>query len=112
MPTYLVDENLPTFLPIWKNKQFIHVTSVSIKNSDTGIWRYAMIHKLVIITKDSDFYYRYLSAKEYPKVVWIKTGNMKNKAFNSFLEAMWVEIEDALLRSAFIIVDETKIEGF
>jgi predicted nuclease of predicted toxin-antitoxin system len=79
MITYLIDENMP-FLPCWNNENFAHVTNLPFIHFDSDIWDYALKHQLIIITKDSDFYYRYLSSIIYPKVIWIKTGNLK-KAF-------------------------------
>ena len=112
MAIYLIDENLPAFLPFWNNKRFIHVSELPDINSDTGIWKYAKINKLIIVTKDSDFYDRYLSAKETPKVIWIRTGNMNNNLFNLFIKMIWEEAEEMLIYSSFIIIDEEKIEGF
>jgi len=112
MAIYLIDENLPALLPFWNNKNFIHVNELTAINSDTDIWEYAKLNKLVIITKDSDFYDRYLSAGEYPKVIWIRTGNMDNKLFNLFIEIIWEDTEEMLTYSSFIIIDEEKMEGF
>ena len=111
MATYLIDENMP-HLTIWKNNRFIHVIDLPFINSDSDIWHYAMESNLVIITKDSDFYYRYLSSWKNQKVVWIKTRNLKKKIFTQLIENTWPEIEDMLLSSSFIIITEDKIETF
>ena len=111
MPTYLIDENMP-FLPIWNKKDFVHVTELPFIQFDTDIWAYAVENQLTIITKDSDFYYRYLSSANYPKVVWIKTGNIKKELLIGLIKAIWKDIEEMLLKSSFIIITEDKIERF
>lgn len=83
MITYLIDENV---LPSWNKEKFVHVTNISFIHFDTDIWKYALKNQLVIITKDADFYYRYLSSKKNPKVVWIRTGNLKKKQFIQLIE--------------------------
>jgi predicted nuclease of predicted toxin-antitoxin system len=109
---YLIDENLPSDLPFWNNKSFTHVLDIKKINSDTDIWEYSFKNELVILTKDSDFYYRSLYSKKYHKVVWIKTGNIKKKSFNLFIQSVWKEVEEMLSLKSFIIIDEEKIEGF
>ena len=80
MVKYLIDENLPLFFPVRKAEEFIHVAQLPQIDLDSDIWEYALKNELVIITKDSDFYYRCLSSKQYPKVIWIRIGNLKKKS--------------------------------
>ncbi len=112
MVKYLIDENLPLFLPVWDSEKFTHVSRVPLIGLDSDIWEYALANELVILTKDSDFYYRYLSSKQFPKVVWIRTGNLRKKEFNLFLETIWMDVEQMLFYSSFIIINEEKIQGF
>ena len=46
-----------------------------------------------------------------PKVIWFRTGNMKKKEFYKFIEQIWIELEEMLRSSSFIIVTEKKIEA-
>ena len=112
MVKYLIDENLPVFFPVKKTEEFIHVSLLPLVDSDSDIWEYALKNELVIITKDADFYYRSLSSKKYPKVVWIRIGNLKKKPFNSFIESIWLDVEEMLFYNSFIIINENTIEGF
>ncbi len=112
MPVYIIDENLPAGLPFWTDERFIHVSTIEGIQSDTEIWHYALRHNLIIITKDTDFYHRYLASVNCPKVVWLKTGNLRKKDLNAFVEQCWINIESLLLLSSFIIVDQEKMEGF
>ena len=111
MSTFLIDENMP-FLPIWNKQDFVHVTELPFIHFDTDIWAYAFENQLTIITKDSDFYFRYLSSQNYPKVVWIKTGNIKKNVLIELIGTIWKDIEEMLLKSSFIIITEDKIEQF
>ena len=111
MITYVIDENM-LFMPFWDRETFVHVTDIPSVKSDTDIWDYAFQNKLIIITRDADFYYRHLSSKSHPKIVWIKTGNLKKRIFIQFIENAWNEIEEMLIYSSFVIVNEDKIEGF
>lgn len=111
MALYLIDENLPSDVPFWNNETFIHVSELGDVLSDTAIWQFAIKNNLTIITKDTDFYHRYLVAIIFPKVIWLKTGNMKKKEFNAFIERNWAQVESVLLLSPFVIIDNDKIEG-
>ena len=77
MVKYLIDENLPAYLPALNSDFFVHVSEIPFVDLDSDIWQYALNNELTIVTKDSDFYFRYLSSNNYPKVIWIKTGNKK-----------------------------------
>jgi len=46
------------------------------------------------------------------KIVWIKIGNVKKNIFFRFVESIYNEVEEMLLYSSFVIVNEDKIEGF
>lgn len=95
MITYLIDENMP-FLPFWNKERFVHFTDIPAIHFDTDIWNYALNNGLIIITKDSDFYNRYLSSQKNPKVVWIRTGNLKrNSSYN------WSKMFGMMLKKCF-----------
>ncbi|MEO8414780.1 MAG: DUF5615 family PIN-like protein [Ginsengibacter sp.] len=66
MHVYILDENMPSTVPIWSDEKFIHVLNISNKFSDGDIWEYAIANNLIIITKDVDFYNRYLSSSNSP----------------------------------------------
>lgn len=80
MVKYLIHENLPLFLQVWDSKRFIHVAHLPFIDLDADIWEYALKNELITVTKDADFYYRYLSSKQYPKVIWIRTVNFKKSS--------------------------------
>lgn len=111
MHTFILDENLPSTVPLWSNKKFKHILEISDKFSDTDIWQYAVSNQLIIVTKDTDFYNRYLSSANSPKVIWFRTGNIKKKAFYQFIDRIWTEVEIMIQSSSFVIITEDKMEG-
>ncbi len=106
MVKYLIDENLPFFFPVGDSENFMHVSHVPLINMDTDIWRYALTNNV------SDFFYRFLSSKKYPKIIWIRTGNLKKRDFSLLLKAIWNDVEEMLSSCSFIIITEEKIQGF
>ncbi len=111
MPVYVLDENLPSTTPLWLNEKFIHVLEISDEFSDGDVWSYAISNNLIIVTKDVDFYNRYLSSSDYPQIIWFRTGNMKKKFFYEFIKKSWPEIEIMIESASFIIVTEDKLEA-
>lgn len=111
MHVYILDENMPSTVPLWFNQNFIHVLDISNRFSDGDIWEYAIANNLIIVTKDVDFYNRYLSSSNYPKIIWFRTGNMRKKAFYKFIEQIWFEIEIMIQSGSFVIVTEDKLEA-
>lgn len=45
---------------------------------DSEIWRYAIEHKAVILTKDEDFAERCIHTSNSPVIVWLRIGNATN----------------------------------
>ena len=55
MNSLLLDENLPASLELPTNAKVFHVRELGESLSDTEIWEYAAKHKMIILTKDTDF---------------------------------------------------------
>ena len=89
MARYIVDANLPSFLPVWSGVEFEFVTDIDRKWSDQKIWNYAWAHGLTIITKDSDFTDRVFLNPDGPHVIHMRVGNMKIRALEAFLNRNW-----------------------
>jgi predicted nuclease of predicted toxin-antitoxin system len=67
MKKYLVDVNLPKFFIFFDAPEFIHVRDINPKMTDSEIWNYAFKNQLVILSKDIDFYKRFLISNENAK---------------------------------------------
>lgn len=81
---FLVDAQLPPALARLLNEQghmAEHVTEVGPADApDRDLWRYALEHDAVIVTKDEDFAYMVATGREAPVVVWIRIGNTRRAA--------------------------------
>ena len=60
MPKYLVDVNLPQYFSHFNSPEFEFVADINLRLSDSEIWEYAKENRLIILTKDSDFYFKCL----------------------------------------------------
>lgn len=77
MVKFLIDANLPYHFNLWNYDEFIHVGDLDDTWSDEVIWNYAKNNDLTIVSKDSDFSNRIITATPPPRVIHIKIGNMK-----------------------------------
>ena len=88
---FLVDEQLPQILSEWiisKGYDSIHVSSLGSQSvSDSEIRAKSMNEKRVVITKDEDFFNSYLFQKQPYKLIFITTGNIKNRALLDLFRA-------------------------
>ncbi len=82
---FLVDAQLPIALARWltveAGHEAIHVDQIGLRTAeDTPIWRYAIEHTYVIVTKDEDFASRIHQSSACPAVVWLRIGNCSRSA--------------------------------
>lgn len=99
MVTLLLDANLS-----WRSIDILkeyyddcfHVDNIGliIPAKDAEIWDYAKKNQLIIITNDEDFLNLQVLLGFPPKVVLLKTGNLKRK-----------QIEDILIKAKQDIID-------
>ncbi len=82
--TFIVDEQLPYKLAIWLRKKgynAIHADEISHtagRLTDVAICKFADAHDYIVVTKDEDFWQRYLLMQEPKKLIYVTTGNIKN----------------------------------
>ncbi|MEO6454310.1 MAG: DUF5615 family PIN-like protein [Ginsengibacter sp.] len=105
---YLIDEGLPSDISFWNNPKFTHAVQLDNITYDTDIWQYARNNDLIIITSDTDFYYRAVASSISPKVVWIRADIIKIKKLNKFIERAWPKVERHLLSRSFIKLKRKK----
>jgi predicted nuclease of predicted toxin-antitoxin system len=71
-----------------------HIKSVGLINApDKEIWEYAKKNDFIIVTQDSDFIELNLLFGFPPKIIWIRTGNLKTHAILEILTDNYYEIE-------------------
>ncbi|RRB02096.1 DUF5615 family PIN-like protein [Larkinella rosea] len=108
---YLIDTNLPYYFSIWRSDQYIHQRDINSKAADTDIWAYAKANNLTIITKDRDYSDRMLLSSTPPRIIHIKTGNMKMREFYTFIDANWQLILELSETHKLVYVFRDHIEG-
>jgi predicted nuclease of predicted toxin-antitoxin system len=89
MRKYIIDANLPYYFSLWRGEEYQHVIDIDPHMKDSKIWAYAKEHNLTIVTKDADFSDLVLLNNPPPRVIHIKLGNMKMKAFHNAIDNIW-----------------------
>lgn len=82
---FIIDAHLPFKLSeflIEQNHDSIHTSELPKANStsDEEIVELSLNENRIVISKDSDFYNRYLRKSEPYKLIVISTGNISNKS--------------------------------
>lgn len=93
----LFDHNLAQRLvvdlaDVYANSQHVHILGMSTA-SDEAIWLYAQQHGMVIVSKDSDFYYRSMLRGHPPKVIWIRLGNCTTTQVADLLRLRYASLQ-------------------
>lgn len=81
-----------------------HVTDIGPGDApDRELWRYALDHDAVIITKDEDFAQMAARGDESPTVVWVRVGNTRRAALLTWFEPLIEQIVSMVERGDEII---------
>jgi predicted nuclease of predicted toxin-antitoxin system len=56
---FLVDVNLPKHFSFFNHPNFLHLVDINPYMTDDQVWLYALEKGYIILTKDSDFYYKW-----------------------------------------------------
>lgn len=101
---FLIDEQLPHLLASWlesKGHDAIHISTLTsdsnVRISDEYICARSMVEKRIVITKDADFLNTYLIKQEPYRLVYVTTGNLRNRPlldlFRASLDQLIQELE-------------------
>ncbi len=107
-PSFLVNVNLPKYFNFFNDNSFVFVSDINLRMTDTEIWNYALENKLVILTKDVDFYNRFLVSENAPKVIYFQLGNFSLKQLHQYDN--WMKLQFEIDSSKLIIAKSTQIE--
>jgi len=83
--SFLVDVNLPKYFSFFNEQNFTFVSDINLQMSYTEIWNYALKNELVILTKDTDFYNRFLISSTAPKIIYFQLGDFSLKQLYQYL---------------------------
>ena len=111
MKRYIIDANLPYYFSLWRGEAYEHVIDIDPHMKDSAIWLYAKEHRLTIVTKDADFSDRILLNTPPPRVIHIRLGNMKLKAFRQAIGSIWEDVRAMSDEYKLVNVYADKIEG-
>ena len=109
----IVDAQLPeSICDFFNNCDCIHTKHLKNKNltKDPDIIKLSMKEKRVVITKDSDFYYSFLTSQKPYKLVLVKLGNMRLKDLKNYFKSNAANIISILKNHSFIILEKNTIK--
>lgn len=112
MNYYLIDVNLPKFFSFFNKENFSFVEDIDLQLSDTKIWEYAIQNNMIIVTKDTDFYDRYLISEQKPKIIFLQLGNVSLSELYLYFKQNWKIIEREIAKGSLVIAKPTHIQRF
>jgi len=65
----------------------------------------------VILTKDTDFFDKLILRGSPPKIVWLRTGNMRRADLLIFLSKIWPQVMLLLKNADLIEIHPQRIEA-
>jgi predicted nuclease of predicted toxin-antitoxin system len=93
---FLVDAQLPPALVallVEHGHVAEHVTDIGPGDArDSDLWRYALEHEAVIVTKDEGFADMVAIASNSPSVVWVRVGNTRRALLVAWFEPLSEQI--------------------
>ena len=106
---FLVDVNLPKHFSFFNHPDFVHLVDINPCMADGDVWNYALEKDYTILTKDADFYYKYLKSEISPKIIQFKLGNMTLKQLHEYFVQHWSEIVKQIEHATLIIAEKDKL---
>ena len=107
----LIDENLPATLGSLLPCDCLHATALGTQPTDLYLWEFAGQNGWTLLTKDADFFTQLALAGAPPKVIWIRTGNLRRVELENRLVILWSKIEEMAQMHDLVEVHSDKIEG-
>lgn len=112
MIRFLIDENLPTTLATRLGVPCQHAHDLGRQLTDSQLWEHARRDGWTLLTKDADFFDRLTLEGPPPKVVWVRTGNLRRNALETMLASRLTEILRLLNQADLVEVHDTRLESF
>jgi predicted nuclease of predicted toxin-antitoxin system len=104
---FLVDAQLPPALAEAlraEGHDAIHIVDLNLlAATDTAIWDQAAAESAILITKDRDFALLRAARRRGPAIVWIRLGNMGNKALIARVVRSMPKLLQALKRGDLLV---------
>ncbi|MFW6095927.1 MAG: DUF5615 family PIN-like protein [Bacteroidota bacterium] len=107
---FLVDVNLPKYFSFFNDPEFIHVVDLDPKMTDNEIWNYAQQEGLIILTKDVDFYLKFISESSAPKIIYFQLGNITLNGLHEYFNKYWDYLLQLSESGSFILARKTEVQ--
>ncbi len=114
---FLVDAQLPPSLCkvfIENNYEAIHTTDLPEGNNtkDNEIIKISIENKLVVISKDLDFWDSFALKKEPHKLILVKTGNISTKELKQVFKELFSQIITQIEQNDIIVITREGVSHF
>ena len=111
---FLVDAHLPPTLCLLlraAGHEAIHTNTLPAGNrtSDQAINTLSLGDNLVVVSKDTDFYYSHLLQGRPPKLLLVRTGNMRTRDLKSLFERHLATIVTSLSEHTLVELDRVSV---
>ena len=81
-----------------------HVADIGLRDADDPpIWRYAVEHQAILVTKDEDFPHRLQRGGSAPVVLWLRIGNTSRRALLQWFEPLLPQVEKMIRQGELLI---------
>jgi|SRR5690554_1338945 len=108
---FLIDVNLPKYFRFFNQGNCRFVADIDLQASDNFIWEYALTNNnLVIVTKGTDFYNKFLMSENAPKIIFVRMGNVSLKHLYTYFEHHWETCKGAIQSARMVILYKDKLE--
>lgn len=112
MLRFLIDENLPATLAAKIPVPCMYATDLGDQPADDALWRHARDNGWIILTKDADFFNQLTLHGAPPKVVWLRTGNLRRGALDAMLVSRMSQIISLSPLADLVEVYDDRLESF
>jgi predicted nuclease of predicted toxin-antitoxin system len=109
---FLVDANLPRKLTWFNKPEFTFAADWGAGFPDKEIWDYALKNDLIILTRDSDYFYWMIQAKKSPKVVYFKLQQQGRKELEEYFGLHWKQICTLIETHRMVIATTDSLDVF
>lgn len=107
---FLIDVNLPKHFSFFNSDEFIHLADIDPQMSDNEIWNFAKENNLIILTKDSDFYFKSIQEEHSVKVIYFKLGSQKLSDLHRYFSNNWNLIKDLINNNRLVLAGINEVE--
>lgn len=111
MSKLLIDENLPATLAAKLPVRCMHACDLGSQPADMDLWNHARSDDWIVLTKDTDFFEQLVLHGPPPKVIWLRTGNLRRAALEDMLVARIPHILEMLKQSDLVEVHPDRLES-